>query len=665
MFRGTVVYIHHEIQIQVSIPHRDIENIYSGVLTIREEPLGPIVEWTPKEIIESIQRQMSSPDSETLEWEDISIGTSVSYKIKNNSFAEDNGNKSCLGKKPNIIVFEVMDLKSYRYAETSKNNKIQITFFLKDGSTIPTFQFPPKENECFLSALNKYVAFRQSSKDDSLFVVIDPSVEALEKSFSELHLFGEHSSDLVMKFFQDPYSATLGGFSKVTNFLFDYLLPNGNQPSGCSVEEVAELLHESIPSVEFNEPGFEVISCIELPPRPKVQRSEPVSQEEWLSHIDSEGKINNVPALKRKIFQGGLTNSIRSDVWKFLLGYYSFNSTQKERHSHRKQKENDYYRMKLQWKSITPDQEARFSSLRDRKNLVEKDVSRTDRNHPFFKGENNSNIQMLYDILMTYCMYNFDLGYVQGMSDLLSPILYIMKNEADSFWCFAGLLERMGVNFEMDQQGMKTQLQHLYTLLHFATPQLAEYLESHESGNLYFCFRWLLILFKREFKFHDIMHLWEVLWTDLPCKNFHLLICMAILDKEKDTLMENEFGLTEILKHINDMAYNINLEETLCCAEGIYLQLSQCKQLTQSVQDILDIHVSSPPESENTVVIPGSKVIPPSSLAAGDGPIQPLIHSSNQGKPNTSPPSGSSSIEVLSDDVDLESKYQLAVDLNT
>lgn len=34
-------------------------------------------------------------------------------------------------------------------------------------------------------------------------------------------------------------------------------------------------------------------------------------------------------------------------------------------------------------------------------------------------------------------------GYVQGMSDLLSPILVIMENEVDAFWCFAGLMERM------------------------------------------------------------------------------------------------------------------------------------------------------------------------------------------------------------------------------
>ena len=42
--------------------------------------------------------------------------------------------------------------------------------------------------------------------------------------------------------------------------------------------------------------------------------------------------------------------------------------------------------------------------------VSDKDVTRTDRTHEFFSGDDNPNIQVLYDILMTYCMYNFDLG---------------------------------------------------------------------------------------------------------------------------------------------------------------------------------------------------------------------------------------------------------------
>ena len=57
-----------------------------------------------------------------------------------------------------------------------------------------------------------------------------------------------------------------------------------------------------------------------------------------------------------------------------------------------------------------------------------------------------------FQILMTYVMYNFDLGYVQGMSDLLAPILFVMGgNEVDAFWCFVGFMKRVSHNFDFDQ----------------------------------------------------------------------------------------------------------------------------------------------------------------------------------------------------------------------
>ena len=41
--------------------------------------------------------------------------------------------------------------------------------------------------------------------------------------------------------------------------------------------------------------------------------------------------------------------------------------------------------------------------------------------------------------MATYCV----LGYVQGMNDLLAPILMIMDDEVDAFWCFASYMKRM------------------------------------------------------------------------------------------------------------------------------------------------------------------------------------------------------------------------------
>ena len=46
------------------------------------------------------------------------------------------------------------------------------------------------------------------------------------------------------------------------------------------------------------------------------------------------------------------------------------------------------------------------------------------------------------EILMNYAAYCPTMGYNQGMSDLLAPILTTIENESDTFWCFVGVMNR-------------------------------------------------------------------------------------------------------------------------------------------------------------------------------------------------------------------------------
>ena len=100
---------------------------------------------------------------------------------------------------------------------------------------------------------------------------------------------------------------------------------------------------------------------------------------------------------------------------------------------------------------------------------VAKDVARTDSEAAFYT-ESPQNQATLSDILVTYTMYNFDLGYVQGMSDLASVIFQVIGEEVAAFWCFAGLMEEMAQNFSTDQVGMSEHLQNLRSLLRYMDP---------------------------------------------------------------------------------------------------------------------------------------------------------------------------------------------------
>lgn len=487
--------------------------------------------------------------------------------------------------------FSLRDLRSVTVKE---EGWCFLLFKLKDSSpALPALHFHQGGSQLFLDAVRRYALLSECADDESCLLVSTPN-KALSQSFE--NLLDDNNYSLVNKLKKDPYVTTLGGFSKVTNYLFDALRGSEEQARR-PPEEMADLLGEVIPGLDINqqeEPGFEVITRIDLGSRPTVSRGDPVSVEEWTKHQDPEGRVLRVPQLKQAIFKGGLCHAVRKEAWKFLLGYFPWDSTAEERKALQRSKTDEYFRMKLQWKSVSEEQERRNSRLRDYRSLIEKDVNRTDRTNRFYEGIDNPGLVLLNDILMTYCMFDFDLGYVQGMSDLLSPILYVMENEVDAFWCFVYYMDQMHQNFEEQMQGMKTQLMQLSSLLRLLDLAFWNYLESQDSGYLYFCFRWLLIRFKRELSFQDVLRLWEVMWTELPCENFHLLVCCAILDSEKQKIMEENYGFNEILKHINELSMKLDIEEILQKAEGICLQIKNCKELPCSVSSILGFSSEAP-----------------------------------------------------------------------
>ncbi|XP_028079411.1 pantothenate kinase 2-like [Camellia sinensis] len=65
-------------------------------------------------------------------------------------------------------------------------------------------------------------------------------------------------------------------------------------------------------------------------------------------------------------------------------------------------------------KSISTEQTKRFTKFMERKGLIDEDVVRTDRSLSFYDGDDNPNVNLLRDILLTYSFYNFDLGYCQN-----------------------------------------------------------------------------------------------------------------------------------------------------------------------------------------------------------------------------------------------------------
>lgn len=238
-----------------------------------------------------------------------------------------------------------------------------------------------------------------------------------------------------------------------------------------------------------------------------------------------------------RIFYGGMANNqIRAALWPYLFGLIIHrgkfekikSSDGKEVHLFIEHEGNLarwselqklYYKYQAQWQAITPDQEMRFSTFRERKSLIERDVIRCDRLHPFYADE-PQNLATLTNLLMTYMMYDFDIGYVQGMSDLAGPILYMYNGDiVKSFWVFVEVMKLFRRNFELTQKTIHFQLNCLYELIKNTDPIFAQYLEEQESSNCFFAFRAIVCQFKRELMKEDeddyskVLFLWDTIWS--------------------------------------------------------------------------------------------------------------------------------------------------------
>src|SRR4051812_41868908 len=158
-------------------------------------------------------------------------------------------------------------------------------------------------------------------------------------------------------------------------------------------------------------------------------------------------------------------------------------------------------------------------------------------------------MEQMKDMLLTYNEYNHDLGYVQGMSDLLAPTYAVLQDDAIAFWAFKNFMDRMERNFLRDQSGMRMQLRTLDHLVQFMDPKLYAHLQKADSTNFFFFFRMLLVWYKREFEWADVLRLWETLWTDFLSSSFHLFVALAIMEKHRDVIMTHLMHFDEVLKY--------------------------------------------------------------------------------------------------------------------
>lgn len=323
----------------------------------------------------------------------------------------------------------------------------------------------------------------------------------------------------------------------------------------------------------------------ELPPRLTLddKRGVPVSEDAWRQSFDKLGCLKDPLVIKQAIFAGGVEDSLRSQVWPFILTFYSWTSSSSERNEILVKKTAEYKCLKEKWLSLqsaaaTADEESLAKDVNavtvDRRKRVSKphadylevgeqilkDIVRTDRILDLYEQEDAPATIVMGTLLNVYAIYDNRITYCQGMSDFVSPIIHVMgvANEALAFWCFESVMRRIEGNFRIDQSGMRTQLAKLRKLVGLVDAEVAALFEQSDP-DYYCCFRWILVRFKRELPFDATERIWEVLWTrHVGGDDFHIFITAALLVAHRRQLLSLPRAFDSLLRYINDMSMRID-----------------------------------------------------------------------------------------------------------
>uniref|UniRef100_A0A8C0FJ68 Small G protein signaling modulator 1 n=1 Tax=Bubo bubo TaxID=30461 RepID=A0A8C0FJ68_BUBBB len=199
---------------------------------------------------------------------------------------------------------------------------------------------------------------------------------------------------------------------------------------------------------------------------------------------------------------------------------------------------------------------------------IEKDVQRCDRNYWYFTP---ANLEKLRNVMCSYIWQHIEIGYVQGMCDLLAPLLVILDDEALAFSCFTELMKRMNQNFPHGG-AMDTHFANMRSLIQILDSELFELM--HQNGDythFYFCYRWFLLDFKRELVYDDVFAVWETIWAAAHVSSAHyvLFIALALVEMYRDIILENNMDFTDIIKFFNEMAERHNTKQILKLARDL------------------------------------------------------------------------------------------------
>ncbi|KAM7396473.1 hypothetical protein PAMP_019509 [Pampus punctatissimus] len=213
--------------------------------------------------------------------------------------------------------------------------------------------------------------------------------------------------------------------------------------------------------------------------------------EKWLKMVKNWDKYRNSEKLVKRVYKG-IPLQLRGQAWALLLDIEKV----------KQENEGKYGKMKLQARSYSTEIKQ-----------IDLDVNRTFRNHIMFMDRFGVKQQALFHVLAAYSVYNTEVSYCQGMSQI-AAILLMYLNEEDAFWALSQLLTNrkhaMHGFFIPGFPKLHRFQAHHELILSKMLPKLKKHLDKEQMTTGIYTTKWFLQCFIDRTPFTLTLRLWDI-----------------------------------------------------------------------------------------------------------------------------------------------------------
>lgn len=223
----------------------------------------------------------------------------------------------------------------------------------------------------------------------------------------------------------------------------------------------------------------------------------------WDHYVQDEPK-----KLRRRIYKG-IPNAVRGKAWCCLLGVQQLQQQQDGR----------YDELWQFGKQRSPD-------IRQ----IDLDINRTFRNNQMFRERYNPKQQELFRVLVAYSVYNCEIGYCQGMSQI-AALLLMFTSEEEAFWCLDRLMshEKYAMHgfFIPGFPKLTRFAKHHDLVLKRYLPRVCKHLKKFDIDSTLYTLKWFFQCFLDRVPFSLTLRIWDCFMLDgetiLTCMSYTLL----------------------------------------------------------------------------------------------------------------------------------------------